>query len=280
MIVDCHVHAGKGDGLTGPWDTTAPLTGYLRRATTAGITKAVLFAPFHSNYAVANRAVARIVARRPGQFFGFAFVHAERDKGRIFSLVRTAVEEYGFRGIKVHRRDARITREICEAARRFRVPILYDVFDEVSTVELIATEYSDVSFIIPHLGSFGDNWRAQRAFIDHLARHPNVYTDSSGVRRFDLLEEAIARAGVQKVLFGSDGPWLHPAVELEKIRVLKLSPEGERMVLATNILRLMSLDREPSRERVATATRFGRRSPTPVPQCELLIDSHVSSRVA
>ena len=37
MIIDCHCHAGKGDGLTGPWDTAAPLGRYLRRAREAGI---------------------------------------------------------------------------------------------------------------------------------------------------------------------------------------------------------------------------------------------------
>ncbi|HEU0302639.1 MAG TPA: hypothetical protein VFR37_24475 [Longimicrobium sp.] len=25
MIIDSHCHAGKGGGLTGPWDTDAPL---------------------------------------------------------------------------------------------------------------------------------------------------------------------------------------------------------------------------------------------------------------
>ena len=37
MIIDCHCHAGKGDGLTGPWDTAAPLDGYLRWAAPYGI---------------------------------------------------------------------------------------------------------------------------------------------------------------------------------------------------------------------------------------------------
>ena len=32
MIIDSHCHAGKGDGLTGPWDTAAPLDKYLVRA--------------------------------------------------------------------------------------------------------------------------------------------------------------------------------------------------------------------------------------------------------
>ena len=119
MIIDCHCHAGMGDGLTGPWDTAAPLGRHLRRAARAGIGRTVIFAAFHSDYASANRDVARMVASRPDRLYGFAFVNAERDRGRVHALVRVAVQEYGFMGIKVHRHDARITREVCEAARAF-----------------------------------------------------------------------------------------------------------------------------------------------------------------
>ena len=247
MIIDAHCHAGKGDGLTGPWDTDAPLEKYMIRAAKAGITRTVLFAAFHSDYAVANREVARIVASRPNRFWGFAFVHAERDRGRIEALVGEAVGRYGFRGIKVHRYDARITREICEVARRYSLPVLYDVMGEVSAAELLATQYPDVNFIIPHLGSFADDWRAQLAFLGPLARHPNIYTDTSGVRRFDLLEQAVRQAGPGKILFGSDGPWLHPAVELAKVRALEISPAETQEVLSSNLLRLISgaLRRQP-----------------------------------
>ncbi len=246
MIIDCHCHAGKGDGLTGPWDTNASLKGYLRWADAAGIQRTVLFAAFHSDYRVANRAVARIVNGKPDRFYGFAFIHPARDRGRVELLVREAVERYGFRGIKVHRHDARITREICDVAKGYGLPVLYDVMGEVSVVELLATEYPEVSFIIPHLGSFADDWRAQLALIDHLVRHPNVYTDTSGVRRFDILEQAAKRAGAGKILFGSDGPWLHPGVELAKVRALGFPPAEERKVLAGNLLRLMRPAGEPA----------------------------------
>jgi predicted TIM-barrel fold metal-dependent hydrolase len=238
MIIDTHCHAGKGDGLTGPWDTNAPLERYLRRATQAGIRRTVLFAAFNSDYAVANREVARIVHSRPDRFLGFAFVNPAADRGRVMRLVRQAVEQFGFVGIKLHRYDARISREVCEVARAFSSPVLYDVMGEVSVCELLAQEYPDVNFIIPHLGSFADDWRAQIAFIDHLARHPNIYTDTAGVRRFDILEQAVKRAGARKILFGSDGPWLHPGVELAKVRVLGLSRTDEDLVLAGNFLRL------------------------------------------
>lgn len=240
MIIDCHCHAGTGDGLTGPWDTRASLAQHLQRAAREGIRRTVLFAAFHSDNAIANREIARIVASRPEQFSGFAFVNPVRDRVRVYQLVKVAVEDYGFAGIKVHRHDTSITREICETARAFSLPVLYDVMGEVSVCELLAQEYADVNFIIPHLGSFADDWRAQLALIDELARHPNIYTDTAGVRRFDLLEQAVKRAGSDKILFGSDGPWLHPDVELAKVRYLNLSQADEKLVLGGNFLRLIS----------------------------------------
>ncbi len=238
MIIDCHCHAGQGDGFTGPWDTDAPLDAYLRRAASAGIARTVLLPAFHSDYALANRALARIVARQPQRFIGFAMVHAARDRGRVMPMLARAIEHDGLQGIKLHRHDAPITREVCDAARALRVPVLYDVVGEVSVVELLAEQYPDVAFIIPHLGSFADDWRAQLALIDHLERHANVHADTSGVRRFDLLAQAVRRAGAHKILFGSDGPWLHPALELAKIRLLQLAPADEALVLGANLLRL------------------------------------------
>ncbi len=238
MIIDCHCHAGTGDGLTGPWDTSAPLRDYLRRAREAGIDRTVVFAPFTSDYQRANAEVCAIVRRHTGRLWAFAFVHASRDGGRVHEMVSRAVHECGFVGIKVHRNDAPITREVCETARALGLPVLYDVVGEVAPVELIAREYPDVPFIIPHLGSFSDDWKAQRALIDVLARHPNVHADTAGVRRFDLLEEAVERAGAKKILFGSDGPWLHPGVELAKITALGLSEESTKLVQGDNWLRL------------------------------------------
>jgi hypothetical protein len=248
VIIDCHCHAGTGDGLTGPWDTSAPLGDYLRRANAAGITHSVLFPAFHTDYATANREVSRIVARSPDRFWGFAFVHAERDRGRVADLVNECVLRHGYRGIKVHRHDARITREVCDAARALRVPVLYDVMGEVESVELFAPQYPDVTFVIPHLGSFADDWRAQHTFIDTLARHQNVCTDTSGIRRFDLLEEAVHRAGPHKIIFGSDGPWLHPGLELAKTRALRLNAEQTALIQSGNaarVYRLACIDRPP-----------------------------------
>ena len=198
-----------------------------------------MLAPLHGDYPRANAQVAQIVARYPDRLIGFAFVHTKRDAGRIFRMVKHAVTRWNFRGIKVHGFEAMPTREVCETAQAFRLPILVDVVSRPEVIDMFAPEYPKVNFIIAHLGSFTDDWKAHQQVVYQLARYPNVYADTSGVRQFDYVLQAIRRAGAEKLLFGSDGPWLHPGLELHKIRLLGLPPDENALVLGGNALRLL-----------------------------------------
>ena len=240
MIIDFHCHAGRGDLLTAPWNTTAPMESYLRRARRAGIARTVVFPAFHTDYGTANRELARIVARWRPRLIGFAMVNAKSDAGRIREMVREAVTRHGCRGLKVHGHEAMPTREVCEAAREFNLPIIVDVAGKAHVIDMFASEYPQVRFVIAHLGSFADDWRAHERVIEQMVRYPNVMADTSGVRRFDYLVRAVARAGPRRVIFGSDGPWLHPGLELQKIRLLGLSRRDEALVLGGNARRLLS----------------------------------------
>jgi predicted TIM-barrel fold metal-dependent hydrolase len=255
MIVDCHCHAGKGDIMTAPWNTDAPIEPYLRRARAAGIGKTIVFPLFHSDYDKANAELARIIARYPTRLIGFAFVHATRDAGRIFSMIGRAVTQWQFCGIKVHGHEAMATREVCEAARAFGLPLLFDVAGQAYIIDLLAPQFPDVNFIIPHLGSFADDWRVHQQVVDQLVRLANVYADTSGVRRFDYIVQAVKRAGAHKLLFGSDGPWLHPGVELHKIRLLGLPPHQETLILGGNVMRLLA---RAGTHRVGAVPRLGK----------------------
>jgi predicted TIM-barrel fold metal-dependent hydrolase len=240
MIIDFHCHAGRGDLLTAPWNTIAPMGAYLRRARRAGIDRTVVFPAFHTDYTTANRELARIVARWRPRLIGFAMVNADRDAGRIRAMVREAVTRLGFRGVKVHGHEAMPTREVCDAAREFGVPLIVDVAGRAHVIDMFAPEYPDVRFVIAHLGSFADDWRAHERVVEQMVRYPNVFADTSGVRRFDYLVQAVTRAGAKKLVFGSDGPWLHPGLELAKIRLLGMPGSSESLVLGGNARRLLS----------------------------------------
>jgi uncharacterized protein len=239
MIVDCHCHAGKGEILTAPWNTNAPLGTYLRRAREAGIQRTVIFPLLQADNMRANAEVARLVKRYPNRLIRFAFVHPLQDASRMHAMVAKAVREWGFRGLKVHGSDAMPTRQVCEIAQEFGIPLLVDVIGQAHVVEMLASEFKKLNLIIPHLGSFNGDWRAHQVVVDQLVRLPNVYTDTAGVQRFDYILQAVKRAGAHKVLFGSDGPWLHPGLELFKIRLLKLPPDQEALITGGNLLRLI-----------------------------------------
>jgi predicted TIM-barrel fold metal-dependent hydrolase len=68
----------------------------------------------------------------------------------------------------------------------------------------------------------------------------------AGVRNFDNLVEAVQRAGVHKVMFGSDGPWIHPGVELAKVRELaielKLDARATGRLLGHNAVEMFGLN--------------------------------------
>lgn len=239
MIIDSHCHYGPGDSFSGPWDTRADIDNYLKIAADAGVTNVALIPALAKNYEIGNRCIVSLISRHPQRFAGYLSVnpgnhHTEIDKAlSLFNRYPNLI------GIKVHLYNGRITRQICEAALRYNALILWDNGNDPYAVELAASEYPGVNFIIPHLGSFGDDWRAQRACIDIICRLRNVYADTSGVRRFDLLQEACWLAGTEKLLFGSDGPWLNPAVELEKIYQLRLSEPETKMILCANFLKLI-----------------------------------------
>lgn len=243
-IIDAHVHIGVGDGLRGPWDTRADLGTYWRWARAAGIDRAALMSVLTSDYPSANRHIGAIVLRHPGRFLGYCFVNAVTEAGTIGATVATAVRSWGCCGIKVHASDGRITREIAEVARRLGLLVLYDPMGDLTGVEMAAREYPDVAWVIPHLSSFADDWKAQVAFVDQLTRWPNVFTDTSGVRYFEVLADAVRRAGPDKVLFGSDGPLLHPAAELAKAKLLTTDAHAAALILGGNFLRITAEARQ------------------------------------
>ncbi len=240
MIIDCHCHAGKGDANTAPWNSDAKLEPFLTWSRNAGIQKTVVFPVFTQNSQRANRELAALVKRYHGRLIPFAWINPKRDRGRIKELIGEAVGRFGFRGIKVHGSQALPNREVCDAIRPWRVPLLVDVFGHPESIEMLAPQYPEIDFIVPHFGSFADDYKAQQRVVDQIVKFPNVYADTSGLRRFEYLQEGVRRASSAKVLFGTDGPWLHPAVEIAKIHALKLPPAQARQVLGGNLIRLLS----------------------------------------
>lgn len=236
LVIDTHCHAGLGQAMSAPWTTRADIQVTLRNMAEAGIDRTIIFPINNTEYEKPNREIAEICARYPDKFIGFAKHDPQTEACRIAAMLRREVKEMSLKGLKLHRLP---TREVLDAVAELGIPVLYHP-EKVGNLHMIASEYPQVPFIVAHLGSFASqNWMEHLEAISIARRYPNVYLETSGVVYFKYLELAVKELGPGKIIFGSDGPELDSRVELYKIKLLKLPPADEAMVLGGNIRRLL-----------------------------------------
>ena len=197
---------------------------------------------FNSDYEAANARLAQIVDRRigPGSSASLRCTPTGTPDGSVALSVgpSSPTASVGSRCMA----STRFPAAICEVARSYRLPILVDVVRQTAAVEMLASQYPDVNFIIPHLGGFADDWMTYMQVIDQMSRYQRVrrheWRPPTSTRG-----RAVRRAGPHKLLFGSDGPQLHPSVELHKVTMLGLPPAAEARVTGGNVLRLLAPER-------------------------------------
>jgi predicted TIM-barrel fold metal-dependent hydrolase len=89
-----------------------------------------------------------------------------------------------------------------------------------------------VKVVLGHMGH--GNIVYINASIDIAARNPNVYLETSGMPMHTKIKEAVERVGAERVLYGSDAPFHHPAVEILRVQVSGLAPNLLERVLSAN----------------------------------------------
>jgi predicted TIM-barrel fold metal-dependent hydrolase len=89
-----------------------------------------------------------------------------------------------------------------------------------------------VRLVLAHAGGRGDG----RAQAVRLAReHPSVYLDLAGdVFCYRLVESLCGELPPNKLLFGSDFPWLDPRANLTRILLADITAEAKRRILRDN----------------------------------------------
>ncbi|MFH1707929.1 MAG: amidohydrolase family protein [Planctomycetota bacterium] len=94
------------------------------------------------------------------------------------------------------------------------------------------------------LGHAGGTFAGMRETIEAVrARPANLYADLTGsmpyLNRVELLVRAV---GAERVLYGSDAPWLEPGQTLGPVLFAAIGDEERRLILGGNIRRLLHLD--------------------------------------
>jgi predicted TIM-barrel fold metal-dependent hydrolase len=108
----------------------------------------------------------------------------------------------------------------------------HPIFTLPWSIEELAVRFPAAKIILGHMGH--GNVVYINGSIEVALRNPNVYLETSGMPMHTKIREAYERVGETRVLFGSDIPFHHPIVEIKKVELSGLPPEGVQRVLSRN----------------------------------------------
>lgn len=246
MIIDSHVHLKHGDAA----GTEYPPETIVQVMDAVGIDRSIVFA-----MSTDTRRSIEMAAAAAEQFpdrlipYAYALPHYER---AVVEELRWAIVNMGFRGIKIHIGECRLTDYIADPVFRLAgelgVPCLVDFGGDLATAERLAGDFSDTKIIVAHFGRYLCTDPALLLSCVALAeRRPNVWIDTSGVVLPWIITEAVSRIGAERIIFGSDGPHIMPDLvtfvsePIRQIKSLALSAADEAMIFGGAAAQLLGL---------------------------------------
>jgi predicted TIM-barrel fold metal-dependent hydrolase len=246
MIIDTHTHIGKGQRLDDTYQIDQSADLLLAQMAEAGVDKSCIMPVAYTDYAFAIQEVREAVAAHPDELIGYARVNLN-DEERAFDQLRRCLDEYGFRGVKIHHGlgDGFPTRRFMELMSEYGRPLLLHTTPDLQTIDAIthlARSYPMVPVVCGHMGGFGVYYPG---FVKLCAveakRVENLYLDTAFVLLHQWIGMAVEICGPEKVLFGSDGPGMHPAIPLKQIELCHFSESERALILGKNAERLLGL---------------------------------------
>lgn len=169
-------------------------------------------------------------------------------------VARRGIYDHGCVGLKllseVHFDDHRVD-PVIETAIDAGVPVLihashkapgspmYPNESHSGHVAALAARYPEAKLIMAHTG--GNAYRAVKA----VRPYPNVAIDFSGsLMRSGALEYTVRWLGDDRVVFGSDFPYVPHAICIGKLEEAELPQASKDKILSGNILRLIDRSRK------------------------------------
>lgn len=252
FVFDCHVHLGEnslmarfGLGMRGFLAEDV-----LKKMDAVGVDKIVAFpvANPHTDYAIDNMRIVKWGQEYPDRIIPFVRLQPHFEEQAVADVARYAA--LGARGLKFHPRidggynlnDPLLVRPIIDEARKHKLVVLFHTGETYNnTAGLLADlamDYPTVTFICGHMG-MGDSFYEGVAFARRL---DNMYLDTTDMWPPSLIKLAVHRVGAEKVVWGSDTPYIPVEAEIDKLMKHAGLADGEiRKIMGENTARILGI---------------------------------------
>lgn len=229
--IDLHVHLGRS--RDGAHLTLAEIRRVMKDCP---ISRAVVFAIDESDpgpsYERMNNLVLKTLSHNPC-LIAFCRLNPRAGQTAVTELRRC--RRAGVRGVKLHPRSERFSpadaEDLIAEIEKENLPLFLHTSHEVNCRPLdwegVFRRHRRIPFILAHAG--------KDAFQEAIAvarRHRHVWLETSTLS-YGRTGSILKALGPSRVVFGSDLPYSHPAVERQKLDLL-LNPSGKRKVYSEN----------------------------------------------
>ncbi|MDD6880005.1 MAG: amidohydrolase family protein [Firmicutes bacterium] len=180
-----------------------------------------------------------VMKRHPGRIIGCVYVNPLNQK-TVDDMDKYI--EAGFAAVKLNPlrhaycADAEIIDAVMEKAEKNNVPVCihsgHPPYSLPWQVGLLAERHPNVKLMMIHMGH-GHGVYIDAA-IKMALRYPNIYLEMSGMPMPSKIREAYERVGAERIMFGTDTPFHHPTVEMQKVITSGLDKEAQEKIFYEN----------------------------------------------
>lgn len=247
-IIDGHAHLGPTGSFYIPTPDAASMVRMMDRLGIA-MTGISSHLAINSDYIRGNDLTAATVRCFPGRFFGYVAANPHYKENMLDEL-RRGYDALGLCAIKLHPalHNFSVSDASCDPIWSFaderEAVVLTHTWEgddrcRPSLFAQLAEAHPQVSFLLGHSGGTP---AARREAADVATAHENVYLEiCCSTLTSAELEYTVGQVGAERVIFGTDSPWLDPRFVLGKVAHADLSDEQLRLVMGDNIRRLLQL---------------------------------------
>ena len=241
LVIDGHCHMGPYFGFHIPDNGIGAMVRVMDRV---GI-DTIIASPHVAigpDFRLGNDLIAEAMQRYPGRVLGYAFLNPRYEDGVLDELERCV--SFGMRQIKLHNcngypYDGERYRPSYELANEQGFPILAHTWGkEAEVFDSLAEEYPNISFILAHAGVVDFD-----TYVKLGKTRPNIYLDQATSQvGYGWIERFVEEVGAEKILFGSDMPFLSAPQQIGKVLYARISDADKRKILGENVKRIFRLD--------------------------------------
>lgn len=238
LTIDAHNHLGARHGAEQSGDEL------VIKLDDAGVDRAVVF-PFVEGQ-FSNDVITDAVTAHPERLLPFCAVNPWHGDAAVEEVRIRA--EAGFLGVKMHPTlhgyhlsDHDLVDPVFNMIREAGLVVIChgasDIFNAPPELAAMARSYPEVPILMAHSGIF---WSHEQA-VDLAREIPNLYLETARVPIFEVAY-SIRVAGPEKVIWGTDSPFVDYRAEFDKMANASDSAEARELVLGGNLSRLLDLE--------------------------------------